>query len=468
MTFSSRYAIALAGAMGLVMAADAAQAIDLNGKGSSAGRNFASDTPSKVCDAAGPATFSFQRQAAPLNPGDDPNFPSDRTEWICNVSGVGSVTFRYHSRNSLTGFSAMNNTSVTLNTEGYLSNPSTNCGLWAGGTNPTTFNGVANVTIRECSASPALVTNLPVHYGATDTAGSDFTQSGFGGGVNPPVFAAGVDLTKLEVIVLPFGIAVGSAVNQPTPSGLPAPACTVAPCKLDSLSTSDLYNIFGGSIQDWTTIGNTVTPVAGETSKMTVCHRTPGSGTLATLDQTIMKKGPIPINGVTTAPVLGNYGNVGNASSSDVLNCMNGISNPNFRVSIGYVDSDSLPLLATGSHFVKINGYNVFDPNVAVPLPADESTSTRLRDVRCGDYPYWSKWSLVVRTNGLDGVSIVGGGTVPAGTDTLLDKYITAAQTNNPNIGFWVKLSDMFVDKNDTQGPQAMKAGGETYCQKAN
>src|SRR5262249_52368295 len=158
----------------------------------------------------------------------------------------------------------MNNTSVTQNTEGFLANTTANCPLWTGGTNPTTFNGVANVTIRECPSSPVLITTLPVHYGATDTAGSDFTQSGFGTGVNPPVLAPGVDITKLEIVVLPFGIAVGSAINQGNGSIAQNPGCLAAPCKLDSLSTSDLYNIFGGSIKDWTTIGDTITAVAGE------------------------------------------------------------------------------------------------------------------------------------------------------------------------------------------------------------
>ena len=87
--------------------------------------------------------------------------------------------------------------------------------------------------------------------------------------------------------------------------------------------------------------------------------------------------------------------------SGNIVDCMNntGAVNPNNRMSIGYIDSDSLGLIsASGAHFVKINGFQVFDGT----LPA---TSARLKDLRCGDYPYWANWNMVIRTNGVDGVS---------------------------------------------------------------
>ena len=49
MKFTTRYALALVGAMGLIAAAGSAQALDLNGKGSSAGRNFAGQTTGAIC-----------------------------------------------------------------------------------------------------------------------------------------------------------------------------------------------------------------------------------------------------------------------------------------------------------------------------------------------------------------------------------------------------------------------------------
>jgi hypothetical protein len=149
-----------------------------------------------------------------------------------------------------------------------------------------------------------------------------------------------VDLTTLAINTVPFGIVVGEGVLQ-----------GAGPGKLDNLSMSDLYQIFNGTVRNWTTIGNTT----DRDTDITVCHRTPGSGTLATLVQTIMKKGPTAINGVRTPatgpPILGSYGNIGNASSQNMLDCMNNAvvggmpQNPNFRMSIGYIDSDSLPLL---------------------------------------------------------------------------------------------------------------------------
>src|SRR5262245_22334642 len=111
MTSSFRYAIAAVGAMGLMLAAEAAQAVDLNGKGSSAGRNYASDTPGKVCLPGTAASFYYQYQGATLNPTHDPNFPSSRTEWRCTVQDIGASVFRYHATNSLDGFNSLNNTS---------------------------------------------------------------------------------------------------------------------------------------------------------------------------------------------------------------------------------------------------------------------------------------------------------------------------------------------------------------------
>lgn len=455
MRFSTRYALALVGAMGLMVAAESAQAIDLNGKGSSAGRNFAGDTPGKVCDPGTPATFFYQWQGATANPGSDPTLPSARTEWRCTVAGApGTTILRYHGTNSLDGFASLNSTNVLLNTAGYL-NTASGCIVNPTGTNPRALSGHPTVTVMQCPASPALLTNLPIHYGASDVQGASFTQSAFGSGVVPPVIAAGVDLTTLPIITVPFGVAVGPGVLQ-----------GAGPAQLDNLSISDLQQILAGTVTDWRTIGNT-TDEAGHTA-ITVCQRTVGSGTLATLDQTIMRKGPRAINPTRNpaagAPALGAPGNLNNAGSSDMVNCLNnaGGVNPNTRMSIGYVDSDSLPLLP-GFHFVKINGFEVFDHNNAT------LTSARLKDLRCGDYPYWANWNMVVRTNGVDGLTITGGGgTVPAGTDAVLDTYINAAQVNNPVPGFWVLQSEMFTSKNADQGPQAMLPGGQTFCQKAN
>jgi ABC-type phosphate transport system substrate-binding protein len=269
------------------------------------------------------------------------------------------------------------------------------------------------------------------------------------------VLAAGVDLTTLPINTVPFGIAVGGGVRQGAGPGL-----------LDNLSISDLQQILSGNVTNWTTIGNT-TDTAGQTN-ITVCQRTVGSGTLATLDQTIMKKGPAAINpGRNPAagpPALGAVGNLNNPSSGDIVNCMNntGGVNPNNRMSIGYIDSDSLGLIAaSGAHFVKINGFQVFDGT----LPA---TSARLKDLRCGDYPYWANWNMVIRTNGVDGLPITGGGTVPVGTQAVLEAYANAALLNNPLPGFWATQADMFVNKNADEGPHANIPGGETFCQKAN
>ena len=70
MKFSRRYAHALVGAMGLMVAAESAQALDLNGKGSSAGRNFAGQgarITSVECAGNGGGTNPFHDTSWPIN-----------------------------------------------------------------------------------------------------------------------------------------------------------------------------------------------------------------------------------------------------------------------------------------------------------------------------------------------------------------------------------------------------------------
>lgn len=452
MNFTKSYVLSCLGALGMLAVGQTAQALDLNGKGSSAGRNFAGQVTGAVCAPGSPATYYFTGTAA----GTDPSLPSTRSEWRCTVSGAPGVSvFRYHGTNSLDGFSSLNNTSVQRNTQGYIDTQNAGSGCvpstFGGLANPRAFAGHPNVTLMACSSAAPLLTTLPIHYGASDVQGSSFTQSAFGASVKPPVLASGVDLTTLPINTVPFAVAVGAGVLKSTGPNV----------QVDNLSVHDLYQILSGTVTNWTRLG-LQTDTGGQTA-ITVCQRTVGSGTLATIDQTIMKKGPISINPTRVpasgAPALGSPGNLNNPSSGDVLNCLNNVGgvNPNHRMSIGYIDSDSAGSLTTGAHFVKINGYQAFDP----ALPA---TSARLKDLRCGDYSYWANWNVVVRTNGVDGVPITGGGNVPAGTQNLLDAYVTAALSNNPLPGFWATQADMFVVKNEDQGPHAMIPGGETFC----
>jgi hypothetical protein len=210
MKFTTRYALALVGAMGLMMAAETAQAIDLNGKGSSAGRNFAGQTTGEVCDNTLPATYYYSANAT-----NDPTLPATRSEWRCTVAGApGTTVLRYHGTNSLEGFSSLNNTNVLLNTAGYFNTqaPAPGACTLIGAPNPRAFGGHPTVTIFSCSSTTALLTNLPIHYGASDVQAGSFTQAAFGSGVTPPVFAPGVDLTTLPINTVPFGIAVGGGV----------------------------------------------------------------------------------------------------------------------------------------------------------------------------------------------------------------------------------------------------------------
>src|SRR5262245_38640599 len=433
MKFTTQYAFALVGAMGLMgVAVESAHAIELNGKGSSAGRNYAGDTPGRVCSTAAAATYYFEGAVTA-----DPTLPARRTEWRCTVPGLaGTTIFRYHATNSSDSFNSINTAQVLTNAGGYLNTQGTGVCTNIGGTNPRPLSGHPSVTIAACNTT-GLLTDRPIHYGASDAAKESFA------GIVPPIVTVG---DTVNVNAVPFGIAVGSAVLQQTGGA-----------RLSNLSTRALYQIFSKNATTWEQLGH----IGGN---IVTCQRSKGSGTLAVLEQTIQKKGPHPINLGATAT------NIINASSDDMVSCMtgtNGINTANFTHSIGYIDSDSLPKLQAidaNIHFVKIDGFNVFDPDPLLPV-----TAARLLDLRCGDYPYWGNWRIVIRTDGYDGRAIAGGGVIPANTDTLLDTYVNTAIANNPLQGFWATEADMIVSKNADEGPHAMPAGNNTgVCNKPN
>jgi ABC-type phosphate transport system substrate-binding protein len=423
---STKLALAALGVAGLALAGQPAQAqtITLNGTGSSAGRAFAGLTPSYVCDPGTQALFFFNNNTG------DPSAPSTRSEWQCKVGGVDHI-FRYFANASRDGFTFV--TGAVQTRASFLDTAHAGCAN-IGAPNPRTIGGHTNVLVKNCVGNPGNV-SFPIHYGASDVKASSFNQAGFGGSVTPPPDST---VTFNPIVTVPFAIVVGPDVRGG--DGNP----------LTSLRKLELQQILAGVVTDWTVLGHNTTTTD---KRIVTCQRTPGSGTLSTLDVTIMKgPGLASINGVTSAT------NIGNVSSGNVVDCMNNNAfNPLFENTVGYIDSDSVQLLTNGAYKVRIDGAEVFDAT----LPAD---ANRLKDLRCGKYPYWADWGIVTRNSGLDGLALPGGGTIPVGTDNALALYIDRALNNNPLPGFWAKQSEMFVFKNEDRGPHNWIAGGESFC----
>jgi hypothetical protein len=406
------------GLAGSVVAADLAQAqaLTLNGAGSSAGRQFATLVPTDLalCD-AGSTPVLFQSAEVPPN----------RTEWQCTLGGQAR-TYRYSASASADGYTLLPNGAAA--TAPYLNLTTATTGACPAPT-PGTINGRA-VNISTCGSPagpnnvPPAVVNAPasqfvVHYGASDVKPSSFNVSANGATISPP--AAG-HLTPNPIVAVPFSIVVGSGVT----------AGNLTP--LLNLTSLEVRQILSGDIEggggDWTTLGHNTTTT---NKTIVVCQRTVPSGTLATLMQTVMQS-PFAFTGINP---IASATNIFNASSSNVKACVE--NNPN---SIGYIDSDTVPALLNGAHQVALDGF--LPSNPALPAGID-----RTRDLRCGKYAYWADWVIVTRNAGVQAAPI----NAPAGTNALLTLFQNRAIANNPLPSFWGGQNDMFVFKSDDKGP---------------
>lgn len=399
----SKFAIAAVGVAGLALAAETAQALEANGAGSSAGRNFTATAPVFLCDAA-PTPLFFQ----------DTNTPPNKSEWQCNVGGSPTV-IRYSSSNSSDGYLKQPNGAI--GTAVYL----VTSGCPAGVSTPNFAGSTKTVLVSTCPGATPTQT-LTVHWGGADVKATSIHQSMFGTTLTPPPSG---HLSANPTVIVPFSVVVGGNVRGVDPvSGTPTPLLT--------LTEEEIRQIFAGNVANWTDLGYTVT--AGSAAIVT-CQRTAGSGTLATLDETIMRPkfwggGPNPVASAT---------NIANAGSSNMITCIN--TNQN---SIGYIDSDSVTAanFPNGAYQVAINGH-------VINQGALGTGKARLTDLRCGRYPYWADWNFVTRIAGVEGIPI----NAPAGTNTLITNLNNAMINNNPLPDYWLSENDTFVFKNDDRGP---------------
>jgi hypothetical protein len=393
----SKLAIALVGAAGVALAAESAQAqLVLNGAGSSAGRLFAGDSPASIC-AASPTPLLFVSSEGTPN----------KYEWQCTVNGVANSRIRYSASASADGYLFQPNGAVGTAT--YLNVATCPAG------SPVTILG-KTVTKSVCPAATPTQT-LTVHWGGADVKASSIHQSAFGTTLVPP---ASGHLTATPTVIVPFSIVVGGNVRN----GLGTP--------LVSMTEDEIRQILAGNVVNWTDLGYSVS--AGSAAIVT-CQRTVGSGTLATLDETMMrtKFWSGGINPVASAT------NVANASSSNMVTCIN--TNQN---SIGYLDSDSVTAtnFPNGAYQVQIGGQPINAGALGTGV-------ARLTALRCGRYPYWADWNFITRNAGVEVAPI----SAVAGTNAAITALGAAMLVNNPLPDFWLSENDSFVFKNDDRGP---------------
>jgi hypothetical protein len=424
MKSSLRFMPILAGALALAgWAATADAQTVLNIGGSSAARNFMTDIPLNLCDAAPlPNRFSTA--------------DGNKITWTCNRGGSPAI-MRY----SATGSSDGVNKLLTP-----LSNPASNMlfldhTLTAGCTGPTLtarpsdgkqYNNTVN-----CGNGNTV--SLPVNMGASDVAGSSFHQTGPTGTSVTPLNDG--SLTVTPAVVVPFSIFVGKGVVKLNAAGN-APAGPIT-----GLSRLEIESIFSRNVTDWRQLGfGTVTDAAPgtleATSPITLCPRNAGSGTKAAFDETLMLNAPEW--GVALPTVIFS------SSTSGVLSCL-----ATNRRSIGYMDSDQDRSFDAGqpnaglASPVRVDGGLANDPTI----PGNPK-----RDLKCGKYAYWASERLNRRP-------------ADAGTpsDNLAQAFITNAGLAAtiaviPTGAFWASDEEMFVFKNSDRGPVLWKAGPHNEC----
>ena len=400
----SKMTVALVGAAGLALAAESAQAVTTlvaNGAGSSAGRQFTGLAPALLCDTA-PVPLYFQSTEVPPN----------KTEWQCNVSGA-PVIIRYSATGSADGYLTQPNGASA--TAVYL-----NVATCPAGTNTPNFKGTGRtVSVSTCPGTTP-TQNLTVHWGGADVKATSLHQKIFNVPITPP---ASGHLTATPTVIVPFSSVLGANVRDGNGA------------LLKTLSDWELRQIFTGTVKNWTDLGYSVS--AGSAAIVS-CHRSVGSGTLATLDETIMHPGfwggSFP-NAPSATIING-------GSSSGLATCVDTHLN-----SIGYIDSDSVTAATfpSGAYQVAINGHEI---NLG-PGNGIGTGKARLTDLRCGRYIYWADWNFVTRNAGVETAPI----NAPAGTDNLITALQASMVANNPLPDYWLSEDDTFVFKNVDRGP---------------
>ncbi len=425
MTSTLKYMPILAGTLALAGWVGTAEAqVQLNGGGSSAARNFMSDVPLNLCDAA-PLPNRFSSANGNL------------ITWTCNRGGSPSI-IRYSATGSSDGVNKL------LQPPG---NPASNMlfldhTLTTGCTGPvlTTRPSDGKQYNNTTGCANGNTISLPVHMGASDVQGSSFNQTGPLGTTVLPLNDS--SLNSQVGAIVPFALYAGKGVVKLNAAGN-GPAG-----QIDGLSRLQVEQIFARSVTDWTRLGfGTVTDAAPgtleATSPITLCLRNAGSGTKAAFDQTLM------VNATESA--IASASVIFSPSTSGVLACL--AAN---RRSIGYMDADQVVSFNPGganaglAYTVRVDGGKAHDPALGA--------TNEKRDLKCGKYAYWTALRLNQRTTPIGG-----------GTDALMTAFITNVQAaatiaQLPTGEYWASDEEMVVSKNADRGPLIWKAGAHPEC----
>jgi hypothetical protein len=248
---------------------------------------------------------------------------------------------------------------------------------------------------------------------------------------------------------------------------------------LSNISRIMATQIFSGAVTKWTDFGSAYSSTAGFTN-IRDCQRTAGSGTLATLDRSVMfgatwGKALVSIDNATCYPNSGNFpaclksaDNLAqdtsvwfNSSTDDMLHCINTLDN-----AIGIADADACT--PTSPYTTGGSSYASFHPNYATasgsnwvvggntyPMPnlcsnlhqiAYDGSMPFRENVRNGNYDFWSKENLYINNT-----------TYPSGTPQNTFWANIGTYLNNPaeltvaKVGesawYWTSVGEMRFTK---------------------
>ena len=244
------------------------------------------------------------------------------------------------------------------------------------------------VTLGASDVTPDIFTQGLTH-GGSYFDGPEGTSASYGAvnlnNINPSSLVAG--LNHYQPVVVPFGLWLNSAVTLSTCTGEAAgkidagTACTSnaqcssgacgSPAPVTNLPLEWITQIFSGKLKNWNELNS-----AFLSEPVALCLRVPGSGTLATLDYSIMKRTAtvLPQREVQVGPPQVWF----NFTSGDLEKCVNSVAG-----AIGILDADDS----------KVNGAGGYGP-VAV----EGQMPTRV-NIRTGLYDYFTFENLYEAAN---------------------------------------------------------------------
>ena len=414
--------------------------VQLNMGGSSAGTGFATQVPLNLLDQDNPGTPADETPIHYVN-GVIGSITSGKLHvWTGTRAGVPTIV-RYVATGSSDGVKRLQQpVANSLSNMNFLNHTgTTGCSAPALLTRPA--DGKQYYEMTGCTFG---ISALPVTLGASDVHGNSFHQTG---PAIPLTKVSPLDqsmLTSVQAAIVPFKFVLGTAVKMVNPVTGDVPGVNDL-LNVDSLSHDEIQSLLSrqpGAL-DWKSFG-LVGDVNGDgdadaTAPVTLCLRSAGSGTKASLDETVMLTTSETPNGSTnlTNPASGVYFGT---STQDVRDCVGGnvaAGRPAHPLAIGYLDADaSVP----NGYDVRMDGRHANDLTLADPKS----------NIKCGKYKYWVGWRLNYRTTDDPDIS-------PAQDALILDFVNSASLPSTTDLlpagAYWVSPNDMYVSKNADAGP---------------